>query len=97
MTLSYGQYTITGTVDEIREFIMKMTPTTVGNTTTAIIKELYDLIKQKRDNAFLERKRQAIKQDVSDKEKSIICAEICTYNDVLSLMESMFEVKENEL
>lgn len=42
MTLSYGQYTITGTVDEIKEFIIKMTPTTVGNTTTAIIKESDD-------------------------------------------------------
>lgn len=42
MTLSYGQYTITGTVDEIKEFIMKMTPTTVDNTTIAIMKESDD-------------------------------------------------------
>ena len=42
MTLSYGQYTITGTVDEIRDFIRKETPCTVSGTTTAIIKESDD-------------------------------------------------------
>ena len=42
MTLIYGQYTITGTVDEIREFIRKETPCTVSGTTTAIIKESDD-------------------------------------------------------
>lgn len=58
--------------------------------------ELYNKIKEKRDNARLERDRQAIEQDASDEEKSELRGEICGYNDVLSLMESMFEVK-NEL
>lgn len=31
MILNYGKYTITGTTDEIREFIMKETPMKVGS------------------------------------------------------------------
>lgn len=42
MTLIYGAYTITGTVDEIREFIRKETPCTVSGTATAIMKESND-------------------------------------------------------
>ena len=52
---------------------------------------LYNLIKEKRDNACLERDAHAIKQDISNEEKTELYAEICTYNDILSLIESMFE------
>lgn len=58
--------------------------------------ELYNKIKEKRDNARLIREEHTRKQDISDEEKSEIYAEICSYNEVLSLMESMFEVLKNE-
>lgn len=54
--------------------------------------ELYNIIKKRRDNARLIREEHARKQDISDEEKSEICAEICTYNDVLLLMENMFVI-----
>ena len=39
MKLSFGKYTITGTVDEIREFLQKEEP---KSNITAIIKDTYD-------------------------------------------------------
>ena len=57
---------------------------------------LYNLIKQKRDNARLAKEAYAIKQDVSAVEKIEICTQIDAYNDILLLVKSMFEVKENE-
>ena len=49
--------------------------------------ELYNKIKEKRDNAKLDYNYHCFK----DKE---LKGQISAYNDVLSLMESMFEVKE---
>lgn len=61
------------------------------------IQELYNKIKEKRDNARLIRVEYARKQDVSNIEKTAICAEICTYNDILLLMENMFEINMFEV
>ena len=58
--------------------------------------ELYNKIKEKRDNARLIRVEYSKKQDVTDIEKTEIYAEICTYNDILLLMESMFEALKND-
>ena len=64
--------------------------------------QLYDLIKQKRDNAQndfncfthkLEETKDMVKCVVFQHNKIILMAEITTYNDILSLIESMFEVK----
>ena len=54
--------------------------------------ELYNKIKDKRDI----REEYIRKQDISDEDKSAICSEICAYNAVLLLMESMFEELEND-
>lgn len=52
--------------------------------------KLYSLIKEKRDNARLE--LDSVKE-VTYKHFDLR-GQICAYNDVLSLMESMFEVKQ---
>ncbi len=63
---------------------------------SAKVDELYNKIKEKRDNARLERDEHARKQDINDEEKSELRGEICAYNDILSLMKSMFEVKDEK-
>ena len=55
------------------------------------IKELYIIIKYKRDNACLDRENGQRRK----MEKDILLGEISAYNDILSLMEKMFEVNKD--
>lgn len=48
--------------------------------------ELYNKIKEKRDI-----REEYTRKNICDEDKSAICSEICAYNAVLLLMESMFE------
>lgn len=59
-------------------------------------KELYNKIKQKRDSAENDYENQYEIDSNNQIALSDLSGQISAYNDILSLMESMFEVKDNE-
>lgn len=58
------------------------------------INVLYHIIKQKRDNAQRDLHKGVAANKIEDVKVELI-GQVNAYNDILSLMESMFGVKEN--